>query len=237
MEPEAEWQANIVEAYRVFGRYAFPVTMEGAPKHNVPEVMMTLSAAPLKALPAANLGNFAASAIYTIGKLDDYKHFLPRILELGRGEHPWSGLSPEAIAGKVVYAEWKQWPKVERAVIRDVFASAWRVSRSADPDVFDASSLLCANAILGVDLDGLLCDWLPPRNGAAVIQLARIVQAAMREGEDAAYWEKVSAEDRRWLRDWAQRKAVSEALHAPFDLPDDYHAWDVEQARRKVMRH
>ncbi|WP_443750750.1 hypothetical protein [Asticcacaulis solisilvae] len=237
MEPEQEWRVNIEEAYKVFAHYTCPETMKAAPKHNVPEVLMQLRASSLKTLSADNLGAYAGSAIYTIGTVDDYKHFLPRILELGRGEHPWLGLSPEVIAGKLVYSEWTQWPKVEQAVVRDVFASALRMSRGADPDVLDASHLLCANAILGTDLNSLLSDWLPPQNGAVVVQLARIVQAAMRDGEDAAYWESVSAEDRRWLREWSQQKAVWDAFNAPFDLPDDSHAWDVKQARKTVMRH
>jgi len=235
MEAEVRWKADIAEAYRVFARYPFPVTMEAAPKHNVPEVLMKLRAAPLKALPAANLGGFAGSAIYTIGEVDDYKHFLPRILELGRGEHPQLGLSPEAIAGKVVYAGWTQWPQDEQAVVRDVFASAWRVSRAADPDYFDASRLLCANAILGVDLDGLLSDWLPVYGAHEVVQIAKVVQWTMHEEEDT-WHANISADTVQWLRNWVCRETVWQALNTPVDLPA-FEAWEVSEARKAVMRH
>jgi len=235
VEAEAQWKADIAKAYRIFARYPFPVTMEGAPKHNMPEVLMKLRAAPLKALSAENLGPFAGSAIYTIGEIDDYKHFLPRILELGRGEHPHVGLSPEAIAGKVVYAGWTQWPEVEQAVIRDVLASAWRVLRASDPNFFDASRLLCANAILGVDLDSLLSDWLPLREAHAVVQTAKVVQWIMHE-EDGTSRDNISADTVQWLRNWACREAVWQVLNTPVDLPA-FGAWEVGEARKTVMRH
>lgn len=82
---------------------------------------------------ADDLGRFAFKAMTTWSTVDDFKHFLPRLLEL------LPGLDVELVLGKVGYASFERWPDVEQRAVRrhlralfvatlEVFPAALRLS-------------------------------------------------------------------------------------------------------------
>ena len=203
--------------------------MEAAEKHDVKKVMARLTEAPLRDLAAENLGAYAASALYTIGDLAAYKHYLPRILELALTRSEWIGLDPEVIANKLVYAKWDAWPVDEKTAIQAVFSSGWRALRNLSPDIREADSLLFACGAIGIDLAKLLSDWLPLDNADSVLQLAHLVNVAQDIDKDV-YWREAPGTIRDLLVAWSCSEPVREALVTGKTWVSTDDQWQIEQA-------
>ena len=102
MYPEEEVQRTVAAAYAVFARYGRPQVMDASPARDGQQMLRTLSAAPLRELSSEAVGPYSGSALFTVGSLADYKHFLPRILDIAvRGGTAWIGLD-ETITKKMV---------------------------------------------------------------------------------------------------------------------------------------
>jgi hypothetical protein len=96
---------------------------------------------PLRAISADEISRFAFKALTTWGTLQDYKYFLPRILEL-----TFSGelfVDIEITVGKVSRGDFDSWPPEEQTAIREVLRAAW-IERVETCDVRGADSILCA---------------------------------------------------------------------------------------------
>ncbi len=80
---------------------------------------------PLKELSSEDLSHFIRFAISTFGSIDDYKHFLPRILELMLSESSTHIIDDFTCFEKLNYAEWETWPENEIQIIKVFFAELW----------------------------------------------------------------------------------------------------------------
>ncbi|MGY3795869.1 hypothetical protein [Aquimarina sp. 433] len=79
----------------------------------------------LKDLSGNDIGHFMRSAITTFGTVDDYKHFLPRILELMSLKSSSDLIGDFTCFEKLNYAEWETWPEKETQVIEKFFSELW----------------------------------------------------------------------------------------------------------------
>ncbi|MGO8015300.1 hypothetical protein AB9E19_10145 [Rhizobium leguminosarum] len=65
--------------YPAFLEYPFPSSLDASPLRDAEKILAALKSAPLREIGTAELGQYAASAITTVGSADDFKHFLPRM--------------------------------------------------------------------------------------------------------------------------------------------------------------
>lgn len=79
-----------------------------------------LTSKPLQSLTSDDLECYQISSIYTIGSIEHYKHFLPRILEL-IAQPDNELISNFLISDKLAYAEWTTWPIEEINAIESFF--------------------------------------------------------------------------------------------------------------------
>lgn len=112
-----------MNAYQAFAGYPLHDRVVGCPCCTGSDEV--LRRAPLDELTEEDLGRYAFKALTTWGSLADYKHFLPRILELSLrgGDEP--GMDPLVIAGKLEMGRWHEWPAPERAAIQHYFQALW----------------------------------------------------------------------------------------------------------------
>src|SRR5689334_4808434 len=80
-QAESVLQASVENLYTVFARYPL-AEIEHCKCCVTPEENARLSAKPLRELTEADFGRYPGKAITTWGHDEDYKHFLPRLLEL-----------------------------------------------------------------------------------------------------------------------------------------------------------
>jgi hypothetical protein len=146
---------EIERLYQVFSRYSCPTDLEGCPCCTSPAEAQPLLAKPLRALGAPELAHYAFKAMTTWGIVEDYKYFLPRILELDHEGDP--ACDTEVTLGKFQWADFRDWPAEEQRAVRDFISGAWREAvQSADVDRADA--LLCGAAMFLDDVTRLLDD-------------------------------------------------------------------------------
>jgi hypothetical protein len=226
----SDLQYRIDQAYAVFARYERPRSLHASSVHDQAKIFRDLTSAPLRELDLAVLDGYARSAMTTIGDPEDYKHFLPRILELAAT----SGREAEDIAGKLDYAGWRTWPAAEQAAIDDVFQAAWAKARLMHPDEEDASGWLCGIAMLGLDLETALDGWLESMTPASALQLATFLTGQEDLPKGGGYWAEVDIARRRLVVDWLCGDAVQIAFIDAVDHVAESDRWLFDSADTSV---
>lgn len=73
----------------------------------------------------------------TWGTVGDYKHFLPRLLELvPEPAGITCELDIEVLFGKLRYGKWDTWPEGEQRAIRHYLMALWRFALSVPMDAY-----------------------------------------------------------------------------------------------------
>lgn len=124
---EATLREAVERLYAVFRRYRLPAEIDPDPCFPSFCDDRPLRAAPLRELPAEAFDNYAWKAITTWGTVDDFKHLLPRMLELiARPPAGWGSLDPYIVLTKIEYGNWHRWHRDEREAIAEYVEILWR---------------------------------------------------------------------------------------------------------------
>jgi hypothetical protein len=119
--------------YESFAGYPLREKITFCPCCGTEEEEASLHSAPLNELSMATIAPYARGASWaTWGKLQDFKHFVPRLLELIVFNRPPFGIWPELeflfrrlrCFDGLKDPPWEEWPATERSAI-DVFLRAW----------------------------------------------------------------------------------------------------------------
>ncbi len=195
--------------------------------------MKTLTGAPLRNLPGEAIGPYSGWAITTVGEVDDYKHFLPRILQLATEGGSWLGTQPPVIADKLILANWWNWPDREQRTVATVFVLSWLHACRLHPDSADAFDWLCSLALLGLDIKPYLDAWISPPSTDATLQVASFLAFYAADvvagSEEGAFWRNVDERVRHSLRDWLLSESVASTLAAVEVRVED--RWLLEKGR------
>lgn len=191
------------DTYKAFARYRRPLVLHASPLRDPGKLLKQLTAKPLRLLEVEDVQEYTSAALTTVGNVEDYKHFLPRLLDLAVE----SGVvEPQIIAMKLNYAEWRAWPKYEQQALEDIFLQAGVDSFKQHTDDYLAARWLESLAILTMDLAPLLAEVLASTNDCCALQVAYLLLSDTLFASDPierAYWEYVPdtivQETRSWL--------------------------------------
>jgi hypothetical protein len=169
-------RAALDDAYRAFADMPAPTRLH-APPYRQPEALLrTLTACPLRELTGEEIGPYSGWAITTVGDERDYRHFLPRILELGVSDPVWPGAEPPIIALRIKRADWHRWPESQQLAVKAVFLAAFDWAVGSDPEtLISAPDWLCGIATLDFPVTELLVAWRRSRTPESALQLASLV--------------------------------------------------------------
>lgn len=121
----------IEDLYQAFASYPLPESMAGCPYCHIGGGESPLYARPLRQLSWSDLRLYSYQALTTYGDTKDYRHFLPRILELlASDEGDASDNEPFGVGhilAKLTQAGWLNWPSMEQQVVR-AFLAGWVAS-------------------------------------------------------------------------------------------------------------
>ncbi len=173
-EAEAEVKTAIENLYRVFGRYPLAKHVEGCPCCVKNRDKRALASTSLRQLPSEKLLRFAFKAITTWGDQNDFKHFLPRILELVLSSDRIR-CDEEVVLGKLGLAKWKSWAEDEQSSVQAYFRAGWYVILSKTEPPVEPDTWLCAMARSGEALTPYLNDWRDFRANAAYQHLLAFI--------------------------------------------------------------
>jgi len=229
-QTDHEWQSAIKAAYQIFATYRRPHALDASPVKDPEKILNDLTSAPLASLPENKLSAFAGSALYTVGSEEDYKHFLPRILELMVPEAGGFGFDPELIAEKLEYTRFESWPADEVSAIRDVFKVLPFVPDNGSFAPTFASTLI-ASLLVGNALEPLLSRLGAPEDGEGVRRLAELVRDTANFDDDRCWLaRRLSGKDKVIVKRWAESETVTNALINGIDQVSDEDVWEIEAA-------
>ncbi|MFM2421527.1 MAG: hypothetical protein RL291_57 [Pseudomonadota bacterium] len=192
--------------YATFAGYRLEQPIPGCACCVFPEDQAPLVSAPLRAMSSDALEKFARKSISTWGGVEDYKHFLPRLLELeARGPAD----ATTSVAAKLIYASWRTWPAAEQGAIAAYYQSLAASLLSQTAPERPLSDVLEDAVTLGIDMTAFLDAWTRLKGEAsAVLQFARLtgelysfslwkVLAVGSRHEGSMVWQQLRA----WLLD------------------------------------
>lgn len=229
MDPDEPLRAAIDKVYETFSKYPQPTDLDASPVHDLAE-RRPLITKPLKHLSVDDLAGYAMSAMTTIGEVEDYKHFLPRILELAIG----SGvIEPEIVALKLQYGHWHDWPQQERNAVIAAFQEACLQALNVHTDDYLGDSWFCGMAILHLDLQPIMRAWESASSSNAALQLTQMLHSTLlfeRDPDEMAYWSDVKVDVIQTTRAWLLGPVVHAKLMSARLAITSSDIWMLDQA-------
>ena len=115
--------ALIEQLYRTFSRYPFPAGMQGCPCCVSDEHLQLLRSKPLRQLGDHELSRYVFKAMTTWGTTEDFKYYLPRVMELYMSGG--SDFDADLLMDKLSHGEWRKWPADEQEAIGAYLLDWW----------------------------------------------------------------------------------------------------------------
>lgn len=143
--------------YSVFARYPLPAESAYSRHTAISEDdVRAIRAKPLRDLLGTELSKFSMKALTTWGDENEFRHYLPRMLELVVREPNWTDIP--TLLGKLSTAEWRAWPAGEQSAIENYVTALMASALRGDVHVSFANVALGASnaGILLEDLTDLL---------------------------------------------------------------------------------
>ena len=196
-----------------------PRAVTGCPCCSDGAHLASLSARPRRQLDGAALGPYAFSALYTVGTMADFKHFLPRILELVAADT--LDCDTQVVFHKLVYAG--PWTAAELAAVSR-FAEVALAAAVDDPR---RSPLVLIESVglAGLPLATMLDRLLVGADATRVSGLARLVfdygARLTAAGPGWIWWKQGATSTRRdWLLAGPPLVVLRRAVEGDVDHPD-----------------
>lgn len=203
--PPATRKSALEALYATFNRYD-GTHLEGCPHCISFEDSAALRRAPVRRL-GGELHRYLFKAMTTWGTEEDFKHFVPRLLELYA-----SSADGWLLCDKLACARWRSWPELERGAVEGYLLSLWRERLVEDGPPLPGVALLDTMLSLGLDLGPYdlrtkLEAWRSAQSRESTRSLARFVL----EHGDALFWPSPST-GRPTL--WQARPAIAAEVRA-----------------------
>jgi hypothetical protein len=249
MPIEARLRESIERLYEIFARYEPDATEEDG-RYEVDSILKDLKRVPLRLLTAAELSAFSMKALTTCGSVSNFKHFLPRLLEVLVLDPDW--LDPCILFSKLEYSGYngttelgKAWRPPERQAVMDYAMAVWRDPAMAASDTMRWPALRQCLQAFGTcfnDLSPFLVAWNASSDPSAARQLAEWIQQEFHARfatkraviVDFAFWRErphVAEQVRHWLLDPRRGKWLE-----PFFYQESDPYW-AEQISIAVSNH
>jgi len=214
--PPATRKSALEALYATFNRY------DGIHLEGCPHCISFGDSAALRRAPVRRLGGeihrYLFKAMTTWGTEEDFKHFVPRLIELYA-----SSADAWLLCDKLAHARWRAWPERERGAVESYLLSLWRERLAEEGPPLPGDALL--ETMLSLDLDLAPYDlrtkldaWRAAQSRESMRSLARFVL----EHGVALFWPspssgrrtlwqarpEIAAEVRAWLLDPATRAGL-----------------------------
>ena len=172
----------------------------------------------LRELEADEIGNYAADVFLTVGSLDDFKYFLPRILELSVNER-FSWPDPEVVFGKLKLADWENWPEDERTAILELINKKFSgLLEDSESDGSDVDKWVCALGRCVSDITSYLNQLLGEASKDRLLSFVEWNISALTENKlDNAFWEDAPVNAQRLL-EWLNQDRIKALLAEQYGM-------------------
>ena len=173
---EQDLKQAVETLYELFSSYPLALQIEGCPCCISAEDEAQLHSKPLRELKATDLSRYAFKAMTTWGSEDDFKHFLPRLLELVTdADSITREVDVEIIFGKLHYAKWQMWPTQEREAVQQYLMALWIFLLAFPQEAVPIDEYLCGIGQAEDDLTHYLDAWQNTKTDTALNELIAFV--------------------------------------------------------------
>ncbi|MEZ0075372.1 hypothetical protein [Planotetraspora sp. GP83] len=162
--------------YVAFSRYTLPAKTQVCDHCVSPEDVQAARSAPLRMLTASALDAYAWNAVSTWGDMEEFKHYLPRLLELLILEELDGTLFADSLM-RWVTVSWRSWRQAEQDAIVAIVGAWWRHTLNHYPrDVHVMTLIEIIADGLELDLAPHLAEWESNTTEAAARHMAWLMQ-------------------------------------------------------------
>jgi hypothetical protein len=193
---------SIDTLYTVFSNADQPTAIDACPCCISDEEINALLSKPLRDIEPCDLKNYADCAFNTVGELDDFKYFLPRILEILANHTDWwslvvtdSGIydyftKPEVLFSKFkISAEWRKWPAKEQQAIIDFLGSMLdELLQREKVTGWEIDSCMCSLAMCVDDVIPYFQKLIEPRHKHKLREFYSIHREGLEEKKTLDFW-------------------------------------------------
>ena len=149
------FKIEIENLYKAFAKYPFKSSITGCSCCVSEKDKETLLSKRFKKLEDKELSRYAFKAMTTWGDVEDFKHYLPRILELTSLKK--LHIDTFIILDKLNYGKWRTWKQSEIVAVEKFLKSWWKYEVNTK-GYFDLELLFGIKNLIK-DLPSLLEDW------------------------------------------------------------------------------
>jgi len=227
-------RAALDDAYKAFADMPAPTHLDASPLRDAKKILRTLTARPLRELTNEEIGPYSGWAMTTVGNEQDYRHFLPRILELSVSDPAWIGSEPPVIASRLLRADWRHWPENQQHAVTVVFYAAFDLAIRSNPELAaaSASDWLCGIARLGFPITDLLAGWRQSTTLESTLQLAWLVGFFDGLETIPPFWEEAPPLIRHEIHAWVIHPHSYDQLAKSVTKAPEEDRWPIERALR-----
>ena len=227
----------IDELYVVFSKYSVTHPIHGSPLCVTSEDQKRIASKPMRKLSPTDLDYFVFRAMSTWASVDEFKHFLPRILELYVFQFSdFQLVDGELIFSKLAQAQWQRWEEREQQNLEMFLFIWWRYLLSNVPyhDTIEAFSFINGIRVAGFDVKPYLLEWERSLDRLTAIQhLIDLID--MNFAVSKAGFGIVKDHSNSMLV-WVTQPTVTEALEeAFFRYADTPIAFAISEANNELM--
>jgi hypothetical protein len=177
LDKHKQFEQAIAQLYTTFACYPARRTMWACSCCVKHEEIVALTTRPLRSLSGDDLGRYTFKAMTTWGDSEDFRYFLPRLLELCMLDPETHFVDRETICRKLKYGHWEKWPQEERQAIIAYLLASWQLLLTHESYALNcsASDYLEALSQALEDLSPFLQAWRQSNEATALQALAVFV--------------------------------------------------------------
>jgi len=208
--------SNAIEGmYEAFADVPRPTTIDGCPCCVDGKDISVLLSKPLRELSPGELSAYASAVFLTVGAVEDFLYFLPRILEILALEAGWWP-DPEIVGRAIITSAFTTWPARRQQAILHYFHETIAACLTDDDAPSDRDSWICTIGRAGVDLAPFL--ERVSADGSRLIEYYENNSKSLVKGRLAnAFWDDCP-EPEKQVVDWFQSAAIQGLIQREYGL-------------------
>ncbi|SFT35213.1 hypothetical protein SAMN05216474_0049 [Lishizhenia tianjinensis] len=188
------------EVYTTFSSYPLPSEIDGCPCCVGKEDHYHIHSLPLRDLKDKELSKYAFKAMTTWGNVNDFKHFLPRILDLSACNELSVDLF--VVLGKLEYGHWKTWPQNEQKAVVE-FLKVWWEYAIKHTELLDFELLIELHKVLK-QISEMLALWDLQPDKFGLLNFLTFIESYYpdmvdKEGENSDFSGEVVVDLKNWI--------------------------------------
>ena len=213
MNANSKLQAAIENVYDAFKDISKPQFVDGCPCCIDKKGVSILLTKPLRELSPDDLTHYAASVFLTVGSVEDFFYFLPRILEILALNSDWWP-DPEVVTRALHSSGFHTWPLNKSQAVANYFDVKIADILEQDQTGWEIDSWICALGRLQVDLNPFLKRIAA--NPSRLIEYYEVNSSQLNDGKlSNAFWDDAPKEHQQVV-EWFQSVEVKKAIELAY---------------------